>query len=325
MTAAGVPRGGTDRRASTLHRLLLRWYRKHGRPLPWRIEGDPYRVLVSEIMLQQTQVARVLPVFDAWMERFPDPAALAAASKRDVLLAWAGLGYNRRALHLHEAARILTLEHAGRVPDDIEALRRLPGVGRYTAHALACFAFRKRAAVVDVNVRRIFSRLSVRRSDRHDLMQEKDSWTLAELWLPARAYYDWNQALMDLGAMVCTASSPSCGECPLRGVCPSAGRIGATPRSGRGDGTVPRRIHRGRVLALLRSYPGHSAPLLEVGRSLVEDFSVLHIPWLMDIVATLQKDGLIEAWKHGVSFVIKAEETLPSTRACSTIQIRLPE
>ena len=324
MTAAGVPRGGTDKRASTLHRLLLRWYRKHGRPLPWRIEGDPYRVLVSEIMLQQTQVARVLPIFDAWMERFPDPTTLAAASKRDVLLAWAGLGYNRRALHLHEAARIITQEHAGRLPDDIEALRLLPGVGRYTAHALACFAFRRRAAVVDVNVRRIFSRLAAQRNGSRDLMPEKDSWTLAEQWLPASAYYDWNQALMDLGALVCTASSPACGGCPLNSVCPSAGRIGSAPRAGHGGSTVPRRIHRGRVLALLRARPEHSAPLLEIGRALVADFSSLNIPWLIDIASTLQRDGLIEAWKNGVPFEFNAV-SIPSTRACSTILLRLPE
>ena len=191
---------------------LLDWFAETARDLPWRRTRDPYAILVSEVMLQQTQVARVLERYEPWLERWPTPAALAAAPAADVLRAWSGLGYNRRALNLQNAARRVV--ELGEFPRDIEGLERLPGIGPYTARAIACFAFGAQVTALDTNVRRVLER----------------SLGTTDVAPPAGRAWDWNQALFDLGAQVCLARIPRCDRCPLAASCPSRGRTYAPLR-----------------------------------------------------------------------------------------------
>lgn len=184
---------------------LLAWFSQNGRDLPWRRTSDPYEILVSEIMLQQTQVPRVIERFTAWLERWPTVEALAAASTADVLRAWSGLGYNRRALNLQRSARAVA--DAGAFPRTLDGLRALPGVGPYTASAIACFAFGAQLTTVDVNVRRVLTRA----------LEQEDAPP------PTGLAWEWNQALFDLGATVCLARVPRCEVCPLAEGCPSRG------------------------------------------------------------------------------------------------------
>ncbi len=275
-----------------MHRHVLRWYRMHGRHLPWRDNNNAYHVLVSEFMLQQTQVSRVIDAFHAWCTRFPAPADLARASRREVLLAWQGLGYNRRAMHLHETAKRLVSQHDGRIPCEIDVLQRLPGIGSYTARAIACFGLRIRTAVVDVNVQRIFVRiLGIEGKPSAGELQ-----SIADHLLPPRAWYNWNQALMDLGALVCTAVAPRCVSCPVRHECATAGTHVRGRSSETTAGVVrepPRRYFRGRIIELLRGATGHQLTLATIGHSMKPDYSKADQPWLLDIVASLCKDGMI--------------------------------
>lgn len=275
-----------------LHRALLRWYRSHGRDLPWRGNHDPYQILVSEFMLQQTQVARVIDAFHAWIVRFPTVQSLARASRRQVLLAWRGLGYNRRALHLHEAARAIVDLHRGELPRDVSVLMTLPGIGPYTARAVACFGMGMRTAVVDVNVERILVRVAaLERKPPARVLQQ-----MADHVLPRRSWYDWNQALMDLGAMICTATAPQCTQCPLRRVCTSAGTHATVATRARQTGALrepPRRYFRGRVVDLLREAPQHRMSLGDIGRAVKSGFRPDDLPWLRDIARTLVRDGLL--------------------------------
>jgi A/G-specific adenine glycosylase len=193
---------------------LLSWYEPRRRAYPWRGTGDPYRVLVSEIMLQQTQAARVVPVYRSFLRRFPSIRALARASPGDVLRAWSGLGYNRRAVALHEASRAVIRDHGGRIPADLEELLRLPGVGPYTAAAVASIVFDLPAAAVDTNVARVVRRYRMGR----DAAAPDEVWRAAEAWLDRRAPGEWNQAVMDLGRDVCRPV-PRCTACPLARSC----------------------------------------------------------------------------------------------------------
>lgn len=188
---------------------VQRWYALHARDLPWRREGTtPWGVLVCEVMAQQTQVERVAPKWTAWMETWPTPAFLAAASKAEVLRAWSGLGYPRRALRLMEAAEQITARFAGEVPATYEELITLPGVGEYTANAVLTFAFGKRALMLDTNVRRVLSRA----------FNARDNETIDAVW-PRRDAATWGAAIMELGATVCTARQPRCEVCPLLTSC----------------------------------------------------------------------------------------------------------
>src|ERR1700685_3188618 len=200
---------------------VLRWYAAHARDLPWRRPGaSPWSVLVSEIMLQQTPVARVLPAHAAWLARWPTPPSLAAAAPGDAVRQWARLGYPRRALWLHAAARILADEHAGQVPSSVQALRELPGVGSYTAAAVASFAFGQRHAVLDTNVRRVLARL-VTGAGQARPAQTVAEVRLAESLLPLDGTLAarWSVGVMELGALVCTAARPHCDDCPLTRQC----------------------------------------------------------------------------------------------------------
>lgn len=211
---------------------LARWFEPRRAAYPWRGEREPYRVLVSEVMLQQTQAARVVPHYRAFLERFPSVEALAAAARDTVVRAWAGLGYNRRAVALSEAARTIVRDQASLVPHELAALRALPGVGPYTAAAVASIAFGRPVPAIDTNVRRIVAR--VRLGAEADQVSPGAVREAAEAWLDRSDPGGWNQALMDLGREVCRPL-PRCDACPLASACPSRGRSGTSPgRRGRG-------------------------------------------------------------------------------------------
>src|SRR5262245_40119399 len=238
---------------------LLAWYRMHARDLPWRRPGTtPWAVLVSEIMLQQTPVSRVEPTWREWLARWPTPSALAAATPGDAVRAWGTLGYPRRALRLHEAAVAIVRDHGGELPADIDALRELPGVGSYTAAAIASFAFRQRHAVLDTNVRRVLGRVFGAVEHPRPGGPSAAERHLAEALLPARDAdaAQWAVASMELGALICTARSPRCEQCPVLAAC-AWQRAGAPAYSGptrRGqsyEGTD--RQAPGRILGRLRS------------------------------------------------------------------------
>ncbi|CAA9211170.1 MAG: A/G-specific adenine glycosylase [uncultured Chthoniobacterales bacterium] len=224
LTASAVRSSTFDVQRSTFapsefRRRLLSWYRKHGRDLPWRHTRDPYAVLVSELMLQQTQVATVIPYYRGWLQRFPDFETLAAASESDVLHAWQGLGYYARARNLHAAAKAVVAHYAGTLPRCATAMQKLPGIGRYTANAVASFAFDQSVPIVEANTARLFARL-MNLQMRIDSGTGRDAlWQFASDLVPARHAGTVNSALMDLGAMICVPGEPKCGECPVRRFC----------------------------------------------------------------------------------------------------------
>jgi len=207
------------RPAADFETRLLAWYDRNRRDLPWRGTHDPYAVWVSEVMLQQTQVATVLRYFSRWMQRFPTVRALAQAREADVLHAWQGLGYYSRARRLHAGARVVVERHAGELPREHSALLALPGIGAYSAGAIASIAFGERAPLVDGNVIRVLARRFGLRGDPNKLPLKRALWQLAGELVPAKRPGDFNQALMELGATICTPRGPKCAECPLRAAC----------------------------------------------------------------------------------------------------------
>jgi A/G-specific adenine glycosylase len=221
------PRSPTPAAAIRFSRNLRAWFRRHGRDLPWRRTRDPYRVLVSELMLQQTQVSRVLDYYERFVTRFPTLGAVAAAPPRRVREAWSGLGYYARARHLHRLAREVTRRGApGDLPGEPEALRELPGIGAYTAGAVASFAYERRAALVDTNVGRVLRRVFAPDLDTATAHGRRRLWQLADATLPrtGRAAWTHNQALIELGALVCTARVMHCDRCPVRSQCATLAR-----------------------------------------------------------------------------------------------------
>ncbi len=239
------------------HKPILDWYAAHARALPWRRDGvGAWQVMVSEVMLQQTQVTRVLPAYDAWVVRWPTPAALASESPGEAVRMWGSLGYPRRALRLHQAATVIDECYGGVVPATYDELRALPGIGDYTAAAVYSFAHRQRAAVLDTNVRRVLSRLfsGVEFPTASPARAERD---LAESVLPdnPEAAARWSVAVMELGALVCSARTPRCGGCPVAALC--AWRLNGypafegAPRPSQTYSGTDRQC-RGRILALLR-------------------------------------------------------------------------
>ncbi len=249
--AAPVP---TGRDLARLRRSVLR-LAADLRPLPWRRSRDPWAVLVSEVMLQQTQAGRVVAPFLAFMERFPTVPSCARADAGDVLVAWAGLGYNRRAVALHRAARTVVERFGGAVPDDLEHLGSLPGLGPYTARAVLAFAFERHVAVVDVNVSRVLARAVAGRP-----LATRAAQDLADSLVPRGRSWEWNQAIMELGASLCTARAPRCDSCPLRSRCRWAA-AGCPPPDPAGPRTHQAafggsdRQGRGRLVAALRRGP----------------------------------------------------------------------
>jgi A/G-specific adenine glycosylase len=220
-TADAVPLPAVRRR---FRARLLDWYRRHGRNLPWRSTDDPYHILVSEVMLQQTQVDRVLPKYYEWLEKYPTLAALADAPEHDVATTWRPLGYNVRPKRLQSIAREAVSRFGGRLPSDEATLLSFKGIGRYTAGAIRSFAFGERAAILDTNVARVLFRVFIGQGDPASHEMKQRLWRVSEALVPHRHVFDFNQALMDLGATVCTARKPRCLVCPLARMCRSSGR-----------------------------------------------------------------------------------------------------
>ena len=198
---------------------LLKWYARRQRSLPWRDTNDPYAIWVSEVMLQQTRVETVIPYYERWMSAFPDVHALARADRQDVLSHWEGLGYYRRALNLHDAARIIVEQHEGLIPQEVKTLKSLPGIGDYTAAAIAAIAFDLDTLALDGNLRRVLTRLFDRTEDPGTSKGERVLRELGMQYLPAGSASQFNQALMDLGATICTPRKPDCAACPLQEHC----------------------------------------------------------------------------------------------------------
>ena len=244
---------------------LLRWAAVGGRDLPWRRTRDPWAVLVSELMLQQTQVPRVVPRWHEFLERFPDPATCAASPAGAVIEAWAGLGYNRRALNLHRCAAVVVDEHGGSLPDDLDALLLLPGIGPYTARAVLVFAFERDIGLVDTNAGRFLARAGAGRA-----LAPKEAQALADALVPPGDGWSWGQAVFDLGALVCTKRAPRCGICPIVASCrwAQAGWPDPDPVAGSAGISTPQstfagsdRQGRGRLVDALRLGPVAAADL----------------------------------------------------------------
>jgi A/G-specific adenine glycosylase len=198
---------------------LLTWYGRHGRDLPWRKTDDPYHILVSEIMLQQTQVDRVLPKYAEWLDKYPSMEVLAEAPEQDVTETWYPLGYNIRPKRLQSIARESVAKYGGRLPSDEATLLSFKGIGAYTAGAIRSFAFRERAAILDTNVARVLFRVFVAKGDPKSHAMKQHLWRISETVMPHRQVFDFNQALMDLGAMICVARNPKCLVCPMAKNC----------------------------------------------------------------------------------------------------------
>jgi A/G-specific adenine glycosylase len=247
----------------SLSSKLLKWYRLHARTLPWRGHPDAYAVWVSEIMLQQTRVEAVIPYFERWMERFPTVQVLAEASEQDVLNQWEGLGYYSRARNLHRAAKLIASEYGGELPRSVDSLRKLPGIGRYTAGAIASMAFGIDEPTLDGNLRRVFARLFNVEIPADSAEGEKLLWKIAAENLPKGKAGDFNQALMDLGATICLPKNPRCLLCPLREAC-QAQKLGlqeARPVL-KPKGEVPHHINAAAVIVRRIGNPPHEQVLL---------------------------------------------------------------
>jgi A/G-specific adenine glycosylase len=203
----------------TFRRRLLAWYDHHGRTLPWRSTSDPYHILVSEVMLQQTQVHRVLPKYHEWLARYPSLEALARAPEDDVAETWYPLGYNIRPKRLQAIAREAVANYGGRLPSDEATLLSFKGIGAYTAGAIRSFAFRERAAILDTNVARVLFRVFIGRGEPNAHATKKALWRISSALVPRKRAFDFNQALMDFGALLCTARKPKCLVCPMTSLC----------------------------------------------------------------------------------------------------------
>lgn len=286
-----------------IHREITDWYRTHARALPWRTESaGPWAIMVSEFMLQQTPVVRVLPVWEAWMERWPTPAALAAEPVAEAVKAWGRLGYPRRALRLHAAAIVITEEHDGQVPGSPEELLALPGVGTYTAAAIACFAFKIPTVVVDTNIRRVHARLISGKALPEQNQNAAELALATELLPESSSKVDdgttlansWNIAVMELGALVCTARSPRCEECPVAAQCAwiAAGRPEPhyKPKGQPWHGTD--RQVRGAMMAVLRH---SSAPVDRDELLMVPDLAITASNPRI-VRSARQGDPVHEAW-----------------------------
>jgi A/G-specific adenine glycosylase len=298
---------------------LLAWWAANRRDLPWRHTRDPYRILVSEVMLQQTQVDRVIPHYHRWLERFPTVQALADAETADVIHLWAGLGYNRRAVNLQRTAQAV-VERGGTFPSDVETLKSLPGIGPYTAGAIACFAFERDVPFIDTNMRRVLHRVFLGPELPAPLANDREIIQLAAETLPAGHGWDWNQALIEFGALHCTARKPLCVVCPVQQSCAAYPDIQSLiverPRGVKAKKEGPfkesNRYFRGRVVDALRDRRDTGITVGELGPIVRPTFAEADVPWLLDIVHGLERDGLAAI----------AEE--PAMYDVSETRIRLP-
>jgi A/G-specific adenine glycosylase len=302
---------------------LLAWWHANRRDLPWRHTRDPYRIMVSEIMLQQTQVDRVIPYFHRWFQRFPTVNELAAAPTADVIRLWQGLGYNRRAVNMQRTAQAV-VERGGDFPDTVEELLKLPGIGPYTAGAIACFAFEQDVTFIDTNMRRVLHRLFVGVDVPKPTASDKEVLAIADEILPPGDGWNWNQGIMEFGALHCTARKPLCIVCPLQAECSAFPEIQAAlaenGKPERKTKSVPfeqtNRYFRGRIVDALREHEGEGVALSEIGPILRNDFSDEHMAWLVELVNGLERDGLAKV----------AEEEAPYDASSDPagMKIRLP-
>lgn len=286
-------------RIEAIQRDLLRWFAENGRDLPWRQTRDPYAILVSEVMLQQTQVDRVIPYYRRFLERFPSVGELAAAPTSEVIRIWSGLGYNRRAVNLQRAARTIVDDFGGTFPSDPATLQQLPGVGAYTAGAIAAFAYEQDAAFFDTNMRRVITRVLF----GPDAVPESQVLEGAKMLLPTGKGWVWNQALIEFGALQCTARNPACIVCPLGEVCAARPLMQGALRTRRSKSRpaqsasyeTSNRYYRGRVIEFLRTVPEYDETgidLAHLGPRVREGFSEADLPWLRCLISGLERDGL---------------------------------
>lgn len=285
-------------RVAFVQHAIVRWFAQHQRDLPWRHTRDPYKILVSEVMLQQTGVGRVIPKYREFLRRFPSVRMLARATPRDVLLVWAGMGYNRRALYLYRMARAVMGRFRGRVPQTIDALRTLPGVGPYTAAAVATFSTGTPHVLADTNVKRVIGRVFGGYPLPRSLRRERALLELVARTLPYAPVANtrpalWGHALMDFGALVCRAK-PRCGMCPLTRWCKAYPRIethwsSTTRRSHTSSAHIPDRIYRGRILVLVRTADPRPVRLSDLTSALGE----LSEARVRRLVSALVSEGLL--------------------------------
>jgi A/G-specific adenine glycosylase len=294
-----VPDETQQARIARIRDGLLGWFKEHARDLPWRRTRDPYAILVSEVMLQQTQVDRVLPFYTRFLERFPTVQDLAHAATSDVIRIWSGLGYNRRAVNLQRAARAVVDEYGGSFPDDPADLKKLPGIGAYTAGAIAAFAHERDVAFLDTNMRRVVSRVTF----GTESARESDAIEAASALVPPGLGWTWNQALIEFGALQCTARRPACIICPLRDDCAAyptmqltLQRKSSRTRQAKSEPfESTSRYYRGRIVEALRALPADEPTgiaLADLGARVREGFTADDLPWLRDLIEGLERDGL---------------------------------
>lgn len=288
---------------------LLEWYSFHKRDLPWRKQDiDPYHVLVSEIMLQQTQVPRVIEKFKQFRATFPTLQDLAKAAKAEVIQAWSGLGYNRRALLLQAFAQTVVAEHQGLIPESVEKLRELPGIGSYTAGAMASFAFNLPEPAIDVNVRRMYTRFFQGKDQGLPMSRKEEEllYQLAKQTIPENKSREFHSALMDFGSAVCLRDKPLCAECPLQKQClffplydRQQERVLFTAEKKQEKGRtelgkfVPNRIFRGRIVEFTRQHEGKELSLIDFGKMIKKDYVIFEQQWLLLLCEKLKREGFV--------------------------------
>jgi A/G-specific adenine glycosylase len=295
-----------------IRHTILHWFTLNQRDLPWRKTRDPYRILISEVMLQQTQVDRVIPKYYAFLSAFPTVQALASASTADVIQLWSGLGYNRRAVNLQCAAQAVVNEHAGVFPRDVDQLKTLPGIGPYTAGAIACFAFEQDVGFLDTNIQRVLHRLFIGPEVPAPARKPREMSLLASMVVPAGNGWEWNQAIMEFGALQCTSRKPACLTCPVQTECAAFPEIQTLlaeaylrgfRRKNEETFKGSNRFYRGRIVAVLREISDtETLDLTRLGSLVREDYSSEHESWLSDVVDGLARDGLLEIAEDAPSY-----------------------
>ncbi len=326
-----------EEKVDAIQRGLLGWFAANARDLPWRRTRDPYAILVSEVMLQQTQVDRVIPFYERWLDQFPDVTALAYAPTADVITAWAGLGYNRRAVNLQRTARFVVEERGGVFPSDVADLLALPGIGPYTSGAIAAFAFEQDAAFIDTNMRRVLHRVAFGPDVPDQLRHDREVIPVARQCVPPGRGWEWNQALIEFGALQCTARKPACLICPLRPECASypviLGALASVPRGSRKKTESPfegsNRFYRGRVIDALRGAASAGLSLQELGAAIKPDFTDEELAWLLGVVSGLVRDGLAQTARTvaeaEVPYDIAEGDTGGGTTGdLASVRVRLP-